>query len=70
MFNNLLRSNKKNSDIENILNDDIYSSNIINKVKPKLNFINEIIKENKPKIPTNLIHNYTVKSRNLHYYNN
>ena len=33
MFNNLLRSNKKNSDIENILNDDIYSSNIINKVK-------------------------------------
>ena len=53
MFNNLLRSNKKNSDIENILNDDIYSSNIINKVKPKLNFINEIIKENKPKIPTN-----------------
>ena len=32
MFNNLLRSNKKNSDIENILNDDIYSSNIINKV--------------------------------------
>ena len=27
-------------------------------------------KENKPKIPTNLIHNYAVKSRNLHYYNN
>ena len=70
MFNNLLRSNKKNSDIENILNDDIYSSNITNKVKPKLNFINEIIKENKQKLPKNLIHNYTVKSRNFHYYNN
>ena len=70
MFNNLLRSNKKNSDIENILNDDIYSSNITNKVKPILNLIDEIIKENKPKIPTNLFHNYTVKNRNLHNYNN
>lgn len=70
MFNNLLRSKKKNSDIENILIDDIYSSNITKKVKPKLNFINEITKENKPKKLTNLFYNYTVKSRYLHYSKN